>query len=104
LHLQTVIRAVFGRNHWKCGVFIAIGIGTCSAHLTGVNTNQMIEAAKAKTNLKVTEKGGCTYISEVKRGGVGVVIWPDRTICRSDIPLTMTKLMRVKDAVALFGL
>lgn len=69
-----------------------------------MKTKDLIEIARGCERLKVSEKDGCTFIIETKRGGVGIVIWPDRSINRTDTPIDTQKFLRVWEAERLLGL
>lgn len=65
---------------------------------------KLIALAKV-SGLRVEIRNHCTYISENKKqNALGVIIFSDNTIFRSDIPLIMTRKMRVIDAAKLFNL
>ena len=49
--------------------------------------NHLVEKARRASGLLVSSRGGVTFVVERKRGGVGIVIWDDGSINRTDIPL-----------------
>ena len=62
---------------------------------------RLVSIAMCRDDLEVVREASRYIVKERKRGGVGVVVWDDGGIHRSDVDLALTKLMTVTQAAQL---
>lgn len=66
-------------------------------------TRKQLIAAAARKNMLVSVRNGVTYIRKSPKG-IGVALYADGAIYRTDVRLDLCLNMRVREAVALLGL